>query len=295
MKQLRKVKIWAVQHNSTGEDPDLERAIQKFVKAEHDTGVASRSLSLDISNSSGNILRSIACGCLRSLKLHGELKGLAHFAKLLYSLEELCLSSTNDLTAIDLSHLRELSSSLDLECLKLVGVNLGGFVIQCEDFRALRCLCLVQCPSLPLIKKGALPNLLSLRILNQGLDGLSGIEIEWHEFLQEIALDSEVKPRTKAEWENAAKNHQKRPRVLYLKRVSPNGTGPPTVKYVATEKPRLGANSSIMLGKGPMATVQSNSFDKPSSKQVRVADPSPASTELFSAMEVDTPSSSRVR
>lgn len=110
-------------------------------------------------------------------------------------------------------------------------------------------ICLVQCPNLPIIEKGALPNLLSLRVLNQDLDGLSGIQIEWHEFLQEIALDSEVKPQTQAEWKNAAKNHQKRPRILYLKRVSPNGMGS-MVKYVATEKPILGLVPPSCWGNG---------------------------------------------
>lgn len=55
-----------------------------------------------------------------------------------------------------------------------------------------------------------------------------------------------------------------------------------------------------------MAMLQSNLFDKPSSnlkhvksedaalKEARVADPSPASTEIFGAMDIDMPSSSRV-
>ncbi|CAL4979902.1 unnamed protein product [Urochloa decumbens] len=243
MKQLRKVKIWAIWRNSTAEDPDLERAIQNFVQAEQDTGVSVRSLSIDIGNSSGIILRSLALGCLRSLQLHGKLRGFIHFVKSLYSLKELCISSTNHLTEEDLSHLRHCK---DLEYLKLIGVffekelvddqneKLGGLVIASGDFRGLLRLYLVQCP-IPTIEEGALPNLLSLRLLNQHLTGLCGIKMNQHTLLEELALDSEVNQKIKEDWEDAAKNHPKRPNVLFLKRVDPDETGS-VVKYVATER-----------------------------------------------------------
>jgi hypothetical protein len=306
LKMLRKVKICC---NSTTNEGlhDLLVAIENFVQADLDTGVCVRSLSIDIGNFSAMILRSLAYGNLKSLKLHGELRGLVQFTTLLCSLRELCLSSTNDLTEKDLSDLRTLSY---LECLRLDGVNLEGFVITSEDFPGLLCLCVVQCPSLPKIKEGALPNLLSLRLLNHGLDGLSGMEIKWHKLLQEIALDSEVKQETKTDWEDAAKNHPKRPRVLYLKRAYLNGTGS-VVKYVATERTLPATGSSTMLGKRAISKIESNSVDKPSSsdskhvkreddnslKEAIVANPSPASTELCSAameMDIDMPPSSRV-
>ncbi|XP_066338416.1 disease resistance protein RGA4-like [Miscanthus floridulus] len=306
MKILKKVKICC--NSTTDEGLDgLLVAIENFVQADLDTGVCVRSLSLDIGNFSARILRSLAYGNLRSLKLHGELRGLVQFTTVLWSLRELCLSSTNDLTEKDLSDLRKLS---DLESLRLDGVSLEGFVITSDDFPGLLRLCLVQCASLPKIDEGALPNLLSLRLLNHGLDGLSGIEIKWHKILQEIALDSEVKQETKTDWEDAAKKHPKRPRVLYLKSVDLNGTGS-MVKYVATERTVPATGSSTMRGKRSISRVESNSVDKPSSsdskhvkreddnslKEAIVANPSPASTELCSAameMDIDMPPSSRV-
>ncbi|CAL4991684.1 unnamed protein product [Urochloa decumbens] len=280
MKKLRKVKIWAIWRNSTAEDPDLERAIQNFVQAEQDTGVSVRSLSLDIGNSSGIILRSLALGCLRSLQLHGKLQGFIRFVKSLYSLKELCISSTNHLTEKDLSDLRHCK---DLEYLKLIGVffekelvddqnelvddqneKLGGLVIASEDFRGLLRLYLVQCP-IPTIEEGALPNLLSLRLLNQHLSGLCSIKMNQHILLEELALDSEVNQQTKDDWQDAAKNHPKRPNVLFLKRVDPDETGS-VVKYVATER------------SAPLA---------PEMEQ-----PSLASTELSNGREEGMPSSS---
>ncbi|WVZ50565.1 hypothetical protein U9M48_001807 [Paspalum notatum var. saurae] len=290
LKQLRKVKIWAIWRNSNGEVPYLERFMHNFVQAEQDTAAAVRSLSLDIGSSSGNILRSLAYGLLRSLKLHGNLSGLVHFVTELYSLKELCLSSTNDLTENDLSRLLDLN---DLECLKLVGISLGRFVIASEDFPGLLHLCLVQCPSLPTIEQGALPHLLSLRLLDQCLEGLSGIEIKWHKVLQEIALDSEVKPETKKKWENAAKIHPKRPRILFLKRVDPNETGP-MVKYVATEKPPPEMDFPIMRRKRNNSAVQPDSsmeIDSPI-KQMKLSEASAATSEPPTAMDDGMSSSS---
>lgn len=308
MKMLRKVRI---RYNSTKNEDlhDLLVAIENFVRADLDTGVGVRSLSLDIEKFSVKILRSLAYGNLKSLKLHGALNGLlVHFTSTLSNVSELCLWSTNELTEKDLSDLRNLSY---LECLRLGGVSLEGLVITSEDFPGLLCLCLVQCPSLPKIEEGALPNLLSLRLLNHGLNGLSGIEIKRHKLLQEVALDSEIKQETRTDWEDAAKNHPKRPRVLYLKRVDVNDTGS-MVKYVATER-TVPKTWSTLLGKRANSRIESNSVDKPSSSDSKhlkreddhsmkeaivAADPSPASTELCSsAMDIDNdmpPSSSVV-
>lgn len=239
MKQLRKVKIWL---NSTSEDPDLQASITNFVEAELDTAAAVRSLSLDIGNCSGTILLYLAGGILRSLKLHGKLSGLVHYLTCLSYIRDLCLSSTNGLTEDDLTLLCKIEM---LEDLKLVEVSLGGLVIKSGDFKKLLRLCLVQCPSLPTITKGALPILLSLRLLNQGLHGLSGIDIECHEVLQEVALDSEVSQETRKEWEDAAKKHPKRPKVLFFKRLDPEETGS-MVKYVVPTAPDLEKESSMV-------------------------------------------------
>lgn len=220
----------------------VEKKKKNFVEAEQDTAAAVRSLSLDIRNSSGTILLYLAGGILRSLKLHGKLSGLVHYVTCLFYIRELCLSSTNGLTEDDLTQLCKITT---LEDLKLVGVSLGGLVIKSGDFRGLLRLCLVQCPSLPTITKGALPILLSLRLLNQGLHGLSGIDIECHEVLQEVALDSEVSQETRKEWEDAAKKHPKRPKVLFFERLDPEETGS-MVKYVVARAPGLEKESSVV-------------------------------------------------
>jgi len=270
--------------------------------------------SLYVGDSSKDILSSlwddgeILTGYLSSLKLEGALSGLTKFARLLCGLKELCLSSTNGLTNNELTNLHMLTL---LKYLKLVNVHLAGFEIKRGHFPQLLRLCLVQCHgSVLTIGAGALPRLHSLWILNKDLDGPSYINIEQYKHLQEVALDSSVKPTTITSWDEAAKKHPKRPRVLYLKSVDLNGTGS-MVKYVATERTVPATGSSTMLGKRSISRVESNSVDKPSSsdskhvkreddnssKEAIVAKPSPASTELCSAameMDIDMSPSSRV-
>ncbi|OEL18109.1 hypothetical protein BAE44_0020872 [Dichanthelium oligosanthes] len=93
-------------------------------------------------------------------------------------------------------------------------------------------------PTLPTIEEAALRNLISLQLLSEDLGDLSGIEIRRHEHLQEIALDSEINQEAKTVWEDASKKHPKRPRVLYLKRVDPQGMGS-MVKYVSCPRDRI--------------------------------------------------------
>ncbi|OEL37745.1 hypothetical protein BAE44_0001235, partial [Dichanthelium oligosanthes] len=291
MRKLKKVKIW---YNATGEDikslADLSTAINKFVQDEIDTSVGVRSLSLDLGNSSGNILRSLEnlYGYLSSLKLHGALSGLTQFATSLCGLTELCLSSTNNLMSTELTNLHKL---IHLEHLKLVKVSLESFIIRRKDFPRLLSLCLVQSPTLPTIEGGALPKLVSLQLLCEDLIGLSGIEIEWHKHLQEVALDSMVNMETITIWENAAKRHPKRPRVLFLRR-----RGADMLKYVATERPSAAeTGSSTERRKRERHEVQSSLVIDLDShlKRLKFSDPPLASTELPNARNEAMPSSSR--
>ncbi|CAM0884916.1 unnamed protein product [Alopecurus aequalis] len=234
MNELKKVKIWC---ESTGEDnknsPHISKAVQKFAQDGMDTtGV--RSLSLDFGNSLGDILGSIQEYCyLSSLKLHGRLSLLPQFVTSICGLTELSLSSTN-LMGHDLANLRQLRYLLYL---KLVEANLESFTIEAGYFPSLRRLCLVaKMPILPTIKEGALPYLVSLQLLCKDLVDLSGMNIRFHDCLEEIALNSMASAKTAEMWETAAKKHPKRPKVLFLKRIDPSETQF-SVKYVSADGP----------------------------------------------------------
>ncbi|TVU24315.1 hypothetical protein EJB05_26746, partial [Eragrostis curvula] len=291
MKKLQKVKLWC---NSAGDE--LLEAIKEFLRVGMDTSDGDRSLSLDLANSSGNILSSLAgslensYGYLSSLKVHGVLSRPTQLVMSLLGLRELCLSSSNLLTISD-NELSNMSKLICLEYLKLVKVSLGGLVITKRYFPRLLRLCLVQSPVLPKVEKGALRNLVSLQLLSDDLTDLSGIKIEWHEVLQEVVLDSEVDPGTKTILEDAAKKHPKRPRVLYLGRVDPDEIGS-TVKYVAAKRPAPGTRSLIVPVEGQIPAVQSSPVIN--LEQARVSGPSLASTELCSSRDIEMPSSSRV-
>lgn len=243
MNELKKVKIWCESSSTTDNNSltHISNAVQKFAQDGMDTtGV--RSLSLDFGNSLGDFLGSIQEYCyLSSLKLHGRLNQLPQFITSLCGLTDLCLSSTN-LTGSDLSNLCKLRYLLYL---KLVEANLGSFIIKKGDFPSLRRLCLVmQVPIAPTIEEGALPYLVSLQLLCEDLVGLSGIKIEYHDCLEEVALDSMVSMKTVEMWETAAKKHPKRPKVTFLKRIDPSETQY-TVKYVAADGPAREKKSSI--------------------------------------------------
>ncbi|CAD6256309.1 unnamed protein product [Miscanthus lutarioriparius] len=150
---------------------------------------------------------------------------------------KICCNSTTDegldglLVAIENFVQADLDTGV---CVRSLSLDIGNFSV-----RILRSLAYAS----PRLKKELCPISLSLRLLNHGLDGLSGIEIKWHKILQEIALDSEVKQETKTDWEDSAKKHPKRPRVLYLKSVDLNGTGSMKNRHAlfsALADPRLG-------------------------------------------------------
>uniref|UniRef100_A0A8I6YK99 NB-ARC domain-containing protein n=2 Tax=Hordeum vulgare subsp. vulgare TaxID=112509 RepID=A0A8I6YK99_HORVV len=293
MNELKKVKIWC---EFTGADSKsmahISKAVQKYAQDGMDTtGV--RSLSLDFRNSLGDFLGSIQEYCyLSSLKLRGMLSVLPQFVTSLCGLTELCLSSTN-LVGNDLSNLCKLRYLLYL---KMVEADLRSFVINNGDFPSLRRLCLVvQTPVLPTIRQGALPYLVSLQLLCKDLVDLSGIHIEYHDCLEEVALDSMVGTRTVEMWETAAKKHPKRPKVQFLKRIDPSETQS-TVKYVATDGPIPKKGPSIEFSQVQLTrnmlqneciihSVQSSSVNKPSSalNKIIVSQPPQAASELSSA------------
>lgn len=292
MKELKKVKIW---FEATGTDneslPHISKAVQKFAQGGMDTAGV-RSLSLDFGNSSGDLLSSIEEYCyLSSLKLQGRLSLLPQFVTSLCGLTELCLSSTN-LTGSDLSNLCKLQYLLYL---KLVEADLRSFIIKSGDFPSLRRLCLVvQIPVLPTIREGALPFLVSVQLLCKDLVDLSGIKIEYHGRLEEVALDYMVSNKTVEMWETAAKKHPKRPKILFLKRIDPSETES-TVKYVATDGPICEKGSIIELNQVQLTqnmlqnkciirSVHSSSVNKPNSalKKIIVSETPQAASKLSS-------------
>ncbi|KAM3188668.1 hypothetical protein ACQJBY_020316 [Aegilops geniculata] len=289
MKELKKVKIWC---ESTGTNNHIAEAVQKFAQRGMDTADV-RSLSLDFGNSLGDFLGSIEeCCYLSSLKLRGGLSLLPRFVTSLCGLEELCLSSTN-LAGKDLSNLCQMRFLLYL---KLVEADLSGFIIKDGGFPSLLRLCLiVEIPVLPTIGEGALPRLVSLQMLCKDLVDLSGIKIEHHRELQEVALDSMVSTNTVEIWETAARKHPKRPKVIFLRRIDPSETES-GVKYVATDGPIREKASSVeliqvqsaqnMLQKECMIrSVQSISVNTHSSasKKTVVSELPRAASKLFSA------------
>ncbi|KAL5204236.1 hypothetical protein ABZP36_009107 [Zizania latifolia] len=223
MKKLRKVKIWC-NHvaSSSNYIADLSQAIQEFTKVpiERDND---RSLSIDYEEGTENMLSSLdlePCSKglkyhLRSLKLYGKLLLLPPFVNSLSGLTELCISSAT-LTQDRLPKQIVLKKLLYL---KLIADKLENFEIKHGAFPSLRRLCFMVksvTKALPKIEQGALPNLVSLQLLCGGIVGLSGIEIRHLKHLKEVTIYSGVSVQTRQDWEQAAKNHPNRPRVLLV-------------------------------------------------------------------------------
>lgn len=293
MKMLMKVKIWC---DSTAQGiktwKHLLMAVNKFIMDGIDTVSEFRSLSLYLGNSLANFLDSLQDlvlkdpsqlnlpGHLTSLKLHGELSQLPQFVTSLSGLTELCLSSRN-LSANELSNLHKLRQ---LNYLKLVQDDIRGFIIKKGHFPELIDLCLVVGnPNLPTIEEGASPKLVSLQLLCQALDGLSGINIGWLKRLEEVALDCKVNPDTIETWENEAKKHPKRPKVLFLERIDPNDEDS-MVKYVASERPaaRTGSSASQQQTHAAAPTPTSSTGETTTGLNRSLPGPSTASIEISS-------------
>ncbi|BAH95447.1 disease resistance protein RGA4-like [Oryza sativa Japonica Group] len=274
MKKLRKVKIWCKHvEGSSNYIADLSKAIQEFTKTPIDMDRV-RFLSLDSEECSENFLSSIhlePCSedykyTLKSLKLHGNLLQLPLFVTLLSGLIELCISSAT-LTQEHLSALTNLNSLLYL---KLVADKLENFEIKLGAFLSLRRLCFVvknAASALPKFEQGAMPNLVSLQLLCQGLVGLSGIEIRHLKHLKEVTIDSRVTAQTRQDWEQAAKNHPNRPRVLLLGEVH----------SVESEEPgRPMEKRRICVGQASSEDERDSSL-----KRMRLSDPSSSRLQVI--------------
>ncbi|KAM3393698.1 hypothetical protein ACQJBY_014429 [Aegilops geniculata] len=245
LKKLTKVKIWCVITRTDGNYTKLSDAIRKFAQAGMDTSRGARSLSLHLNGSSKDIVHLSATSrqagsapllfYLSSLKLHGRLSHFKEFAKALSGLRELCLTCTNLEGPVLIACLRELWC---LVYLKLVEDRLDDLEINLEgDLASLQRLCIVvKEPRFPKIGQEALPGLISLQLLCKDLVGVcEGIKVGHFEHLREVALDSEVNQETIELWENEAKEHPKRPKVVLLKRVAVADTSS-AAKYVATDQ-----------------------------------------------------------
>uniref|UniRef100_A0A0D3G9Y1 Uncharacterized protein n=1 Tax=Oryza barthii TaxID=65489 RepID=A0A0D3G9Y1_9ORYZ len=160
--------------------------------------------------------------------------------------------------------------------------DIRGFIIKKGHFPELIDLCLVVGnPNLPTIEEGASPKLVSLQLLCQALDGLSGINIGWLKRLEEVALDCKVNPDTMETWENEAKKHPKRPKVLFLERIDPNDEDS-MVKYVASERPAARTGSSQQQTHAAAPTPTSSTGEITTGLNRSLPGPSTASTEISS-------------
>ncbi|KAL6629395.1 hypothetical protein ACP70R_029160 [Stipagrostis hirtigluma subsp. patula] len=214
MNSLKKVKVWCQSSIDGSNDfTHLSRPIQEFIQRGTDMNDA-RSLSVEFDGCSQEFLNfhleDESC-CLSSLKIQGKLCSLPPFVTKLDIITELCLSSPDKITGHVLAALSNVRS---LHYLKLVTSELEKFVIEQGALRSLRRLCIVARSMAGLEnQEGALPHLESLWLLCKDLSGLCGTRIEWLVRLKEIVLDDGVSHETRKEWNEAAKNHLRRPRV----------------------------------------------------------------------------------
>lgn len=219
MKNLRKLKIWIRSSDRSTNFTDLVNAIQKFIHDNKEESNDPSSLSLHFDGRTENILNSLEPPCyLRSLKLKGNLLDLPQFVISMRGLRELCLSSTK-LTA-DL--LASLSILKDLWHLKLIADEIDDFIIKDKAFPELLHLYFVlqgATTTLPTIEEGALPYLISLKLICKDLVGLSGMKINALKCLKEVTLDPRVTSETRETWEKAVKEHPNKPKLLLFNHV----------------------------------------------------------------------------
>lgn len=236
MKNLRKLKIWIERSEKNTNFTDLVNAIQKFIHDDKEESNDPRSLSLHFDACTENILSSLkAPSYLRSLKLKGKLLELPQFVISMRGLRELCLSSTK-LTA---GLLAALSVLKDLQHLKLIADELEDFIIEDKAFPGLLHLCFVlEGATLPTIEEGALPYLISLKLICKDLVGLAGMKINHLKCLKEVILDHRVTSETRETWEKAAKEHPNRPKLLLFNPVDESESVPGDSSLASTTAER---------------------------------------------------------
>uniref|UniRef100_A0A0D3HQ05 NB-ARC domain-containing protein n=1 Tax=Oryza barthii TaxID=65489 RepID=A0A0D3HQ05_9ORYZ len=232
-------------------------------------------LSLDCEECSENFLSSIDLEpCSEDSKyhlrkLHGKLLRLPPFVASLSGLTELCISSA----ILTQDHLSALTKLNRLLYLKLIADKLENFDIKIGAFPSLRRLCFVMksvTSALPTIEQGALLNLVSLQLLCQGLVGLSGIKIRHLKHLKEITIDSAVTVQTRQDWEQAAKNHPNRPRVLLFGKVDPMGSKEPKKPCAIGEKRKLSVAQPTGSDDGLDSGLKRMRLSEPSSSRLQV-------------------------
>ena len=232
MDQLMKVKIWCEKSTSNSTDPiattnsnlsHLSNAIKGFITRSTQVKEA-HSLSLNFNDEwfQGLLvdlsLEKEAPPCyLSSLKLQGDnICSLPPFVTMLRGLTKLCLSSPNHQLSGEI--LAALSRVCGLECLKIIAARLVNLIIRPGALGSLRCLCVVVEAMMELkIEEKALPRLDSLQLLCKDLSDFRHATTIWSlPRLNEVALHDGLSNETKKEWEKAAKNHPRRPKLSFV-------------------------------------------------------------------------------
>jgi hypothetical protein len=232
MKHLTKVKIWCEQSTNNSSDPipsssnnytHLSKAIKGFIKRSTDVKKG-HSLSLNFNDERFQDLlmnlpleKEEASSCyLSSLKLQGHNIGsLPPFVAMLGGLTKLCLSSPHHQLSGNI--LAALSRVRCLAYLKLIASNLDKLIIVKGALGSLRhLLIMVEVMTELEVQEGALPLLESLRLLCKDLNGLHGTIIHSLRRIKEVTLHDGVSDETKQKWKEAAKNHPRRPKLLFV-------------------------------------------------------------------------------
>lgn len=222
MKHLTKVKIWCKSTADSSSSSHLSKAVKGFIERSTDfVGSPSLSLNFDCELSKDMLNFSLEnekdfCYYLGSLKLQGsKICSLPGFVALLGGLTKLRLSSPRHQLRLSKEIIGALSR---VRYLKLVATRLDKTNIRKGELGSLlRLSIIVESMTQMEIQEGALPHLTSLQLLCKDLDGFSGTSvIQSLGHLDEIALHHEVGDETKQEWKEAAKNHPRRPKILFV-------------------------------------------------------------------------------
>ncbi|KAI4969781.1 hypothetical protein ZWY2020_000695 [Hordeum vulgare] len=245
MEHLTKMKIWC---EST---PDasinishLSKAIKGFLERSTNLNKA-HSLSLNFNSRWPQDLLCFSLEkdklCyLRSLKLQGNkiCSQLPLFVTNLYLLTKLCLSFPGHNLGDDI--LDALTKVRGLEHLKLIATQMDKLIIRQGAFGILQSLCImVEVMTGLEIEEGAVQHLDSLQLLCKNLNGFSSTTIHSLPLLKEVALHDELSNEIKQDWKGAAKNHPRRPKVLFKLKGSELAAGtrtaPTTTNTLAQE------------------------------------------------------------
>ncbi|XBI77044.1 hypothetical protein VPH35_070215 [Triticum aestivum] len=237
MKHLTKVKIWCEQSTNNSTDPTasdsnsstnnythVSNAIKRFIKRSTDVKKA-HSLSIHFNDKwfqdllvNLSLEKEEASSCyLSSLKLQGgNICSLPPFLTMLGGLTKLCLSSPHHQLSGDI--LTALSRVRSLAYLKLIASQLDKLAIIKGALGSLRGLCIVVEVMTELeVQEGALPFLESLQLLCKDVNGFCCTTIQSLRRIKEVTLHDGVNYETKQKWKEAAKEHPRRPNLLFVK------------------------------------------------------------------------------